>query len=103
MDVKTKALRQVLVTRRENEALVLYTRKTDFPTRVADQVFVFPEMGVGQNFPPKLGTQCGKVRSLPGAEKMNMCRQAVAPALVFFKNVCGRKSVRLNSEHETGK
>ena len=51
MGVKTTALGQVLVTRRENEALVLYTRKIDCSTRVADQVFVFPEMGVGTKLP----------------------------------------------------
>ena len=49
--MKTTALGQVLVTRRENEALVLYTRRIDFSTRVADQVFVFPEMGVGTKLP----------------------------------------------------
>ena len=46
MDVKTKALGQVLVTRRGNDALVLHTRKIDFSIRVADEVFVFLEMGV---------------------------------------------------------
>ena len=51
MDVKTKALGQVLVTRRGNDALVLHTRKIDFPTRVADEVFVFPEMGVETKLP----------------------------------------------------
>ena len=51
----------------------------------------------------KLGTRDGKVRYLPGANKIEDVQTSCGAGAGFVQNVCGSKSFRSVSEHETGK
>ena len=103
-DAGSNILRQFLDTRLESEALAMACQTTIFQDGLRTRRWFFSKMGVvTKNLAQGWDSTWKSEVPATGWKRMNMFIQAAAPALVFLQNLCGSKSFRLDSEHETGK
>jgi len=96
-------LGQVFDSRWESEALAVACENSVCQAEGRIRLSFFQKWVWWQKFSRKLGTRDGKMMYLPEATKNEHVQTSCGAGAGFFQNVCGSKSFRSVSEHETGK